>query len=581
MIDDGREIPDGSVLDADVCIVGAGPAGLTLAQELGERGLAVVLLESGSTMAEPTARALLTAETDPDPGPDLYPDIGTLRDAGIGGTARQWCIEIDGRIWVRMAALDALDYRARSWLPYSGWPIDEATLAPYVARAMRRAGCAPAPFDPAPWIDGEHGAFHFAHGLVEPGLFLFAPRDAFTRDARIAIEARRNVRCLTMSCAVMLETGPRADAVSAVRVRSLGGGSFRVRASEVILAQGGFEVPRLLLASNDIVASGLGNAHGLVGRFLMDHQIIDAGILRASDGGLPRGASGYDMRRRGPAHGLLSFRLATDVREREALLSATTLLLPHARRSLRRRIQRPFGRGVTWRSPARRALRELRCAMPKGLAGSVRRLESVVRGLDDVLYHQTRYRRAFRPAFDIDHGGWSELADRESRFDGLDVFLLCEQAPDPDNRITLGTERDALGVPRPRVRFRWNPIDQRSAARSQELLAAALADAGIGELRYERRDGLPLVTQMSTHHPAGTARMSVSPRDGVVDPDCRVHGMRNLHIASSAVFPTAGHANPTLTILALAIRVADGIAASLMDARRAPAPGRGQGIGPG
>jgi len=186
-----------------------------------------------------------------------------------------------------------------------------------------------------------------------------------------------------------------------------------------------------------------------------------------------------------------------------------------------------------------------------------------------VLYHHTRYRRAFRPAFDIDHGGWSMLADPAARFDGLDVFLLCEQAPDPDNRVTLGTERDALGVPRLRVRFRWNPIDQRSAARSQELLAAALAGAGIGELRYQRRDGIALVTQMSTHHPAGTARMAASPREGVVDPECRVHGVRNLHVASSAVFPTAGHANPTLTILALAIRVADAVA----DALRASARG--------
>src|SRR5690606_5384338 len=132
-----------------------------------------------------------------------------------------------------------------------------------------------------------------------------------------------------------------------------------------------------------------------------------------------------------------------------------------------------------------------------------------------------------------------------------------------DNRITLGTERDALGVPRARVRFRWNAFDQRSAARSQQLLAPALARAGIGASCYEHRDRLALVTQMSTHHPAGTARMSASARDGVVDSHCRVHGVRNLHVASSAVFPTAGHANPTLTIMALAIRIADTISAQL------------------
>jgi len=583
MIDDGRYVPEGSVLEADACIIGAGPAGLTLAQELGERGLVVILLEAGGIGAEPAAGALFRPDADPDPGPDLYPDIGSLRDAGIGGTARKWCIEIDGRTWVRMARLDALDYQTRDWLPYSGWPIDEDILAPYLSRALRRAGGGSASFDPAAWAEGHPGGFHFTDGSIEAGLFLFTPQDAFTRDARGVIEARPNVRCLTMSCAVALETGPGADAVSAVRVRCLGSGGFRVRASEVIMAQGGFEVPRLLLASNEVAPAGLGNAHGHVGRFLMDHQIVDAGTLRTPGGGMPWGAGAYDLQQRGPIHGLPSFRLAADLRGREALLSATTLLLPRARHSLARRLQRPFGRGVTWRSPARQAMRELRSgtrapaasAGSTGPAVSTRPLERlrwlerlqllgrVARGVDDVLYHHTRYRRPFRPAFDIDHGGWSALANQESRFDGLDVYLLCEQAPDPDNRITLGAQRDALGVPRARVRFRWNAIDQRSAARTQELLAAALARAGIGELRYERRDGVALVTQMSTHHPAGTTRMSASPRDGVVDPECRVHGIRNLHVASSAVFPTTGCANPTLTIMALAIRIADTIAARL------------------
>src|SRR5690606_5484949 len=355
---------------------------------------------------------------------------GSLRDAGFGGTARQWCIEIDGRTWVRLARLDALDFRARAWLPHSGWPIDDETLAPYLARALRRAGCGAVSFDPHDVGAGQHPGFRFADEPIEPGVFLFAPQDAFTRDARLAIEASTDVRCLTMSCAVALETGPRADAVDAVRVRCVGGGGFRVRAAQVILAQGGFEVPRLLLASNAVAAAGLGNAHGLVGRFLMDHQIIDAGTLRAPglDGGLPSGAGAYDIRRIDGAWGLPTFGLAPQLRDREGLLSAAVLLLPRPRRSLRRRIQRPFGRGVTWRSPARHALHELRAALrgsgpALGAADRLRRLGRIAGGLDDVLFHHTRYRRAFRPAFDIDHGGWSEAKDWRSRFDGLDVFL--------------------------------------------------------------------------------------------------------------------------------------------------------------
>src|SRR5690606_19423663 len=298
---------------------------------------------------------------------------GSLRDAGFGGTARQWCIEIDGRTWVRLARLDALDFRARAWLPHSGWPIDDETLAPYLARALRRAGCGAVYFDPHAVGAGQHPGFRFADEPIEPGVFLFAPQDAFTRDARLAIEASTDVRCLTMSCAVALETGPRADAVDAVRVRCVGGGGFRVRAAQVILAQGGFEVPRLLLASNAVAAAGLGNAHGLVGRFLMDHQIVDAGTLRAPGGGLPAGAGDYDLQRSGATHYLRSFRLAAALREREELLSTTTLLLPRPRRSLQRRIQRPFGRSVSWRSPARLALHELRGATRRDQARPVAR----------------------------------------------------------------------------------------------------------------------------------------------------------------------------------------------------------------
>src|SRR5690606_36917636 len=114
-------------------------------------------------------------EPDSDPGFDLYPDTAGLRGSGIGGTARQWCIEIDGRTWVRLALLDPIDYRVRDWLPYSGWPIDANDLAPYLSRALRRAGCAQASFEPAALAQGQQDGFRFAAGGgIEPGLFLFA-----------------------------------------------------------------------------------------------------------------------------------------------------------------------------------------------------------------------------------------------------------------------------------------------------------------------------------------------------------------------------------------------------------------------
>src|SRR5690606_5860487 len=134
-------------------------------------------------------------------------------------------------------------------------------------------------------------------------------------------------------------------------------------------------------------------------------------------------------------------------------------------------------------------------------------------------------RSRFQTEYNLDNGGWSILPDLDTRFDGLDVHQMCEQSPDYDNRVTLGSTRDATGMPTVDVHFRWNLLDIQSILRTQEILQAAFADAGLGTLQLVRRGEMPVVAQMSSHHPSGTTRMSSDPRRGVVDSDCRVHGM--------------------------------------------------------
>jgi len=168
-----------------------------------------------------------------------------------------------------------------------------------------------------------------------------------------------------------------------------------------------------------------------------------------------------------------------------------------------------------------------------------------------------------QPRYNFDSLGWFDVPDRDRRFAALDVHQMCEQSADPDNRVTLGDRLDATGMPVARIAFRWNPRDIDSIARTQCILKEALESAGLGELVLARRNGSPVLAQMSAHHPSGTTRMSDDPSAGVVDRHCRVHGVDNLYVASSSVFPSSGSAPPTLTILALAIRVTDRIKAEM------------------
>lgn len=559
-IRDARQISDGDTVEADVCIVGAGPAGLTAAMELLDQGIRVCLVESGGFERDAATQSL--AHTEVVQNDDLYLDGYYLRDRRFGGTANQWCIVIDGQIHVRYTPLDPIDFERRENVPYSGWPISRADLDPYYARAQSAAEAGIYDYEAASWVEDGYQPMWFKSGRVQSKIFTFGRRDLFLQDHRARLERSAGSTLLTFANVVELETDPAAGTVTAARIACLTGSTFRVGAKQFVLAQGALEVPRLLLASRAAQKNGLGNGHDLVGRFLQDHQLVGCGGLVPRDPGLYAKAGFYDIRQRRGTLLMSMLTLSPETLVRERLLNAATGLYPRKRLTWQAMLQRIYGRGTTSRSPGYRAARQLledwrSRRFPSDLAGKLGRL---VAGFDDVLYIKTRSDPVFKPAFDIDHGGWHQ---NTTGLDHFDVVQLIEQAPDPENRITLVEDRDATGMAKSRIAWKWNDIDVDSICRTQEILKHEFAQAGVGELTIERRGRYPLQIQSSTHHPAGTARMSAEPSRGVVDADCRVHGVRNLFIASSAVFPTSGYANPTLTILALAIRVADRVKASL------------------
>jgi choline dehydrogenase-like flavoprotein len=157
----------------------------------------------------------------------------------------------------------------------------------------------------------------------------------------------------------------------------------------------------------------------------------------------------------------------------------------------------------------------------------------------------------------------------------LALRTVLETTPRADSRVSLSDKRDRFGMPRVRVDWRIDRDDLRALSRLRGLLAETICRRELGTLVDDPAcdaDGWPNSMEGGKHH-MGTTRMHADPMGGVVDPDCRVHGLANLYVAGSSVFPTSGYANPTLTIVALALRLADHLKAALADPRsRLPKP---------
>lgn len=457
MLESGNALRRGQVVHGDVCIVGTGAAGLTLALEFLGSGRKVVLVESGSFAPPETPPPSHRFKT------SHLPIAEDSRRRAFGGTTGAWA--------GRWKPHDPIDFAEREWLPASGWPLGPGALAPYYERAGARHGVRGLA-DPAPLLP----ASALGDGCLEPVAFSFQPpeRRHWGDAHRAALERSAEVEVYLDAHALKLERRGRAVAsVSAVSAR---GAPFEVRASYVVLACGGIENPRLMLLSD------VGNDADQVGRHYMDHPKGVCGRFRAERGALPVAA--YQRQIASTGLMLLGYRVSDRLqRERRILNSHVFVRL-----------------------------------VPPAEGGSA---------------------------------------------DGPHLFELrnyLEQAPRPDNRVRLDPEVDEHGLRRARVEWRLGPLDVTTMVVFHGLLREGLRRAGLGELSSPIADGSGLeefpITGDASHH-MGTTRMGDDPASSVVDRDCRVHGMANLFVAGSSVFPTGGYSNPMATLAALAIRLAD------------------------
>jgi choline dehydrogenase-like flavoprotein len=468
-----------STLSADLCVVGAGAAGITLARELREQGLRVLLLESGDFEPSPETQDLYRGSMS---GIDTWaPDNHRWRYFG-GSTNRWagWCMPLEPEDFVR-----------RDHVPLSGWPIRRSDLDPYYARAQQivqigsrweAASVAETlgrPLVPAP------------SGHLATRLFRYSPPTRFGSRYRRALEESETVEVVRNANVVGIELA--GGRVSHLRCRVLGGPSFTVEADRYVLAMGGLENARLLLASN------VGNESGFVGRCFMEHP-----HLYGSSAWLEVGGSDLDFytgqsRPAGEDDVLGVLALSREIRDAEGLLDLTISMHEES--------------------------------LEDASTGEVRATDVAAR------WRAQEGTRLFR------------------------LTLRAEQSPFEKSRVTLTDEVDPLGVPRIDVHWAVRDEDLRGYRRSMEILGRELGAAGLGRMwtPHDAEGRFQDVIAPGGHH-MGTTRMSADPSDGVVDADCRCHEVANLYIAGSSVFATGGSANPTLTIVALAARLADHLA---------------------
>lgn len=494
MIIDARQIESGAVLRADVCVIGAGAAGITLARRLRGRGRTVMVLESGGVDRDEPTQALCegTLSGEPMHFYGTQPTLEQMRLRWLGGTTNHW----GG--WCR--PLDEVDFAARSGIADTGWPFGREHLDPWYAEAQQVCDLGPYRYDAEFWTQQGAGPAALDTPQVMSTMFQLSPPTRFGERYRSDLEAAEDVTLCLFANVVDLPLA--GDRVRTVDVAVLGGARFQVEAADVVLATGGIEVARMLLACNRDRPAGLGNDNDLVGRFFADHPHLAVPVVLADqDLGL------YEISAREVQH--------DSGAPRKVLAMAALTPRP-----------------------------EVAAALSLQGLGAVLDFSSTVEAGPGIEPHDVG---ALLTAFE------GSTADRTAR-----LVLRVEQQPNRDSRVRLSTERDALGMQKVEVEWRLSPGDRQSLSRGLDLLADELARIGAGQVQTVPGGGTALERPLDIgcHH-IGTARMHDDPLQGVVDANCRVHGLANLYIAGSAVFPTTGWSNPTLTIVALALRLAD------------------------
>ena len=516
MIFDSQKLLDEKLPQFDICIIGAGPAGITLAIELEKSGKTICLLESGGEYFEEDSQLLNTGFDEGLPSGAIS---GRLRQ--FGGASNHW--------GGRTGTLDELDMVDKAWAPKTGWPISRADLAPFYERARALCGLAHqnVPKDalaklPTPFRAGTKD--------LSPYGWWYTPKDGdsgfnfyLRNKAKLAIS--KKIFAVSHANVTHFMVEPKRNTIEAVKVRSFQRWNRTIRAKKFIICCGGIENCRLLLVGDG--TRPIGNAN--TGRYVMQHlrgRVAQVYNLPSSEPIAALFAPPQLTRGGGLARYQLGMQISPECRRREGLLNASLFFE-----------YRP------------------------------------TKGIEAVDESRMDFGQGRWPS-DVGQRTWDLVTDSYLLSNLLNIGksrqllwlnnAMCidvEQLPNPDSRIKLSNSRDKLGVPLPIIDWRSSELERRTIRKLTIAMTSELARSGKGRSKvadWVMNDNIPLSDGVyATFHYIGGTRMSSSSTDGVVDSDCKVYGTDNLYVAGSSVFPSGGHINPTLTILALTVRLAD------------------------
>ncbi|MFC5863705.1 GMC oxidoreductase [Acidicapsa dinghuensis] len=525
----------------ELCIVGSGPVGMATALECEKLGQDVLLLEAGDASFDPSAASDSHAEiVDPDRHAPM--EIAVCR--ALGGTSWTW--------GGRCVAYDDVDLMPREFVPNAPWPISHGEIRPWYQPATDYLFCG-----------GDR--FEIPLGRKLSGGLTLDWVERWARESRVILLHRerllasKRIHISLKSVVTQINLGPR-NSVGERPLQSLTvktpNGDATVRARRVILAMGGVETTRLLLHTQQQWPELGGGIDGPLGRYYMGHisgkiaSILFNDSKTVTDLDFKLDSTGAYIRRRFmlTAETQIQHRVLNtafwpdnpafyDPSHKSGVLSSVFLALafpPTGRRLLSEAIRlahtgpRPYRLGAHLRN---------------AILGAPRGAVDIYRILRDRFIRKPK-----KPGFLVPNAGRKYA-----------LHYHAEQVPDPESRISLSSERDSFGLQRAQIDLRFTEQDVQSVLDSHALLDQALQSSGIGRLEYfyEGQDLRKKVWAQAADgfHQVGSTRMGTDPAQSVVDPDLKVHGVDNLYVASSSVFPTSGQANSTLLAVAFGLRL--------------------------
>jgi choline dehydrogenase-like flavoprotein len=507
----------------DICVIGAGAAGISLAMQFAGQDVQLLIVESGGMEIEPESKALLSGDS----GSNAFSGFEEGRARAFGGTTRLWagqCIR-----------LDPIDFEARSWVPKSGWPIAQESLSSYYEKAELFMGLNRPLYDDKLWQRAGLSAPRLSENLVSK-FTIYAPEPDFKRRFAKDMRSSRNISVLLHATVTNIALDPTHRTVQHVELSSAGGRRQKIGARQFVMCAGGIDSARLLLVSNRQIRSGLGNEFDLVGRYFQDHPNACTARVQTDD---PRRLQRQFamLRQRGIRHWPKLALSETAQRRLQVLNGNANFYYEYADRSTASELKRAMELAKT-RGPVTELLRSAVRLLPRS---------------GELLREFARWR--FK--------GHAPILRSSSIF--LRVF--SEQWPDANNRVELSDQIDALGIPIPRLKWKVNDLEIRTLRVLTQLIKKEIERLHLGVVSIEpwlaNGEQHPERHISDQYHHAGTTRMSADSKTGVVDTECKVHGISNLYVVSGSVFPTSGYANPTLTIIALAVRAADTLKTAL------------------